>query len=323
MRRAILIAAVLLAAGCAGKRNAKTPDVISGAAKQPGQEAAVANHRTPPYTPPKVPAVLTAAPEQAEWLVNHYWDAFDFKDTALIPDEEYMEQAFANFAGVISMAGQYAQEPAPGIRANIAKAEADTAMLRGFMKLYDKYFYDPNSPVRNEDVYIAYLQRIIGSKVLPDIEKERPRYRLATALKNRPGDPAADFAYIDGAGKQSRMSAVKSDLLLLYFHNPGCGGCRELIADVDSSPLISEKIKSGKLKVLAMYVDEDLEDWRAHFSDIPAGWINGADPKGTMRDADIYDLRAIPTIYLLDKEKKVVLKDTTFGELERYLAGRP
>ena len=33
----------------------------------------------------------------------------------------------------------------------------------------------------------------------------------------------------------------------------------------------------------------------------------------------LYDLKAIPTLYLLDKDKTVLLKDATAEEIEEYL----
>ena len=40
---------------------------------------------------------------------------------------------------------------------------------------------------------------------------------------------------------------------------------------------------------------------------------------GSLKNDEIYDLKAIPTLYLLDKDKKVVLKDVTFNQVENYL----
>lgn len=36
----------------------------------------------------------------------------------------------------------------------------------------------------------------------------------------------------------------------------------------------------------------------------------------------LYDLRAIPTFYLLDREKRVLLKDAPFRVIETYLGER-
>jgi hypothetical protein len=37
-------------------------------------------------------------------------------------------------------------------------------------------------------------------------------------------------------------------------------------------------------------------------------------------DRELYDLKAMPTLYLLDKDKKVLLKDAPVEQVEQYLA---
>jgi len=42
---------------------------------------------------------------------------------------------------------------------------------------------------------------------------------------------------------------------------------------------------------------------------MPKNWIHGRDENEYLYKNKVYDLYAIPTIYLLDKNKKVILKD--------------
>ena len=86
-----------------------------------------------------------------------------------------------------------------------------------------------------------------------------------------------------------------------------------------SSPLISGLQTNKKLKILAVYPDEDLEAWRKHIPDVPAEWINSYDNTVSLKNDEIYDLKAIPTLYLLDKNKKVILKDVTLNQLMEFL----
>ena len=103
------------------------------------------------------------------------------------------------------------------------------------------------------------------------------------------------------------------------FYNPDCKECQITTAELKRSTAISEAVSSGKLKVLAVYLDEDIEIWKKHINDIPASWINGYDKTLSVRNNEIYDPKAIPTLYLLDKEKIVLLKDAIIGEIQTYL----
>ena len=47
----------------------------------------------------------------------------------------------------------------------------------------------------------------------------------------------------------------------------------------------------------------------------PKEWYNGFDPDLVIRTEKTYNVRAIPSLYLLDSDKTVLLKDTTTERL--------
>ena len=47
-------------------------------------------------------------------------------------------------------------------------------------------------------------------------------------------------------------------------------------------------------------------------------WVNSYDDGEVIFGNLLYDIKAIPTLYLLDKNKKVILKDVGLGEIEEY-----
>ncbi len=259
--------------------------------------------------------MITNPEERADYLVKHYWDHFDFSDTAYIHLPEVTEQAFADYINVMNYATYAAVSSS--IKNMLKKAEVDSLMFAYFTDLYERYLYDPNSPFRNDEYYIPALEAIIGSSL--NVEKIRPTYLLELAKKNRVGEKASDFTYTLVGGKKSSLYAIKADYTLIFFYNPGCHTCKEIIEQLQSSLTINYLIDEKKLTILAVYPDEDLTEWKSYLSDIPKKWINSYDEGTHLKDKEIYDLKAIPTIYLLNKEKKVLLKDTTFEQLENYI----
>jgi hypothetical protein len=94
-----------------------------------------------------------------------------------------------------------------------------------------------------------------------------------------------------------------------------------VIGEIENSDFLNTLLKRGELKIVAIYPDEDLAEWNNHYSKIPTTWINGYDYTHKMRNENTYDLKAIPTLYLLDKDKTVVLKDAVNArQIENYLA---
>ena len=51
----------------------------------------------------------------------------------------------------------------------------------------------------------------------------------------------------------------------------------------------------------------------------PAEWFNGFDPDMVIRTETLYDVRAIPSLYLLDEDKTVIMKDAPEHKVFDYL----
>jgi hypothetical protein len=143
-------------------------------------------------------------------------------------------------------------------------------------------------------------------------------YQHRICSLNRAGTPAADFKFEEMKGNKGSLYGIKGDYTLVFFNNPGCHACGEILETIVNSP-VAEMFTSGKVKVLAMYIDEDIEAWRENRGKFPKEWIYAHDHKMILRDNNIYGLRAIPSLYLLDKEKRVILKDAPVGKVISYL----
>ena len=85
--------------------------------------------------------------------------------------------------------------------------------------------------------------------------------------------------------------------------------CRQIQERISASQLLTDMIASKRLTVLALYPDEDLELWRKH--PLPKQWISSYDKGCKISKSRSYDLRAIPALYLLDGNFRVLVKDST------------
>ena len=126
---------------------------------------------------------------------------------------------------------------------------------------------------------------------------------------NRRGTVAADFAFSDKDGRHYTLHGINADLTILFFSNPGCTACKQIIEYLSHDPEISSLVQEGKIAVVNVYIDEDLKEWYDYIDQYPESWYNGYDHNHIIRDDELYNVRAIPSLYLLDKDKKVILKD--------------
>ena len=133
------------------------------------------------------------------------------------------------------------------------------------------------------------------------------------------GTKASDFRFADKNGRVRNLYDIKAPYTLLFFSNPGCEACMEIITVLREDPVISNLISAGVLAVVNVYIDEDIQAWRSYMPIYPQEWYNGFDPDFVLRSNEIYVVRAIPSLYLLDHEKRVILKDAPEDKMFNYL----
>lgn len=269
------------------------------------------------FTLPTIPTMMTDADERARYLVTHYWDCFDFADTTCIHTPDVTEQALVNFIDLMNYVPTDVAKEA--ITKTLKEANVNSKMVDYFWETLSRYWYDPNSPLRNEDFYIMTCQAMQELSLCNEALKSRIEFTLNMAQKNRRGMKAADFLYTQATGKQATLWATQSPYTLLFFYNPDCENCESIKQQIEYSQQISQLLTNGQLKIIALYPDEDWDTWYKHKDELPESWINAYDKEQLINTKKLYDLRAIPCLYLLDKEKKVLLKDARLSEVEDYL----
>ena len=302
------VAAVLTA--CGPRRGGGTP------APAAGEKAAYRQERV--FIPALAPASLSPE-ERVLYLNEHYWDRFDFADTLFIAE--------ADTARMLTAMAVYVRDYVPDSLASVSmsrlmrEASASKKMFGYFMMLAERVLHDPNSPLRDDEMYIPVLETAVGGGMLDEYERLPYEYDLVMARQNRVGRVANDFVYTLASGRTGRMHDIAADYLLIFISNPGCPMCRDVSGQLSASPMLNELAERGKLKVLVVYPDDDPEAWRRHLTDYPASWINAYDKGAVIHGKRLYDLKAIPALYLLDSGKRVMAKDCTDVELvERLIA---
>ena len=158
------------------------------------------------FTLPIIPAMLNTPELRADYLVRHYWDNMDFTDTTYINLPDVTEQAWVDFIDIMKVVPDTTAIAA--IKQLYKMADQKKVVFFYYTDLAEKYLYDPNSPMRNEEFYIPVLDAMLESKVLNDTEKILPQGRRELAEQNRIGRPAEDFTYTLLSGKSGTLYGV-------------------------------------------------------------------------------------------------------------------
>ena len=313
-RISLLTAAVaaVFACSCAGRRGTNTPSA----------------EEFPRMT---IPGMLTGPEERLSWYSLHFWDGFTDPDrkglcdslhVSGVPRDEVEEQ-FGLFAtllsGVDPLTASAAMVRLYDRTAACEQRDPASNVFETLAEFSAKYFFDPNSPVRSEEIYLPFVERLAESPFVSPGMRGAYAFDASVCRLNRPGTPAADFRFTDLRGRTQTLYGIKAPYTLLFFSNPGCEVCRAVIEDLEAAERVTELIGRGIVAVVNVYIDEDLDAWREYAVTYPAAWHSGYDPDYAIRTDLLYAVRAIPSLYLLDSDKTVLFKDARPEQVLEYL----
>lgn len=131
------------------------------------------------------------------------------------------------------------------------------------------------------------------------------------------GKTAPELEVNDTKGKPVRLAAITSEFTLLIFWSTNCPHC------VSMMPRVRELYAGQspkRFEVMAVSIDTSRTSWTNYLKEEKLNWINVSDLKGYYgKSAEDYNIYATPTVFLLDREKKILSKPITLMELEQAL----
>ncbi len=277
----------------------------------------------------EIPAVYTDPDQRREYMLDHFWDRFFAGDgpcdTGAVLGVEHgeVEKQVALFTQLLD------QIPMEQAQAKMRrffnqveqKQAADTSSHVYLLmeEIVSRYLYDPNSPVRNEDLYLPYVEGLAASPHTREEARPGYAYEARMCALTPYGSVAPDFRFTDLRGRTRSLHGVRARTTLLFFSNPGCYACQEIIQTLQAVPGIDRMIAGGALAVVNVYIDEEVDKWREYVPNYPASWLCGYNADGRIRDEHLYNVRAIPSLYLLDEGKHILMKDAPTERVVSYL----
>jgi thiol-disulfide isomerase/thioredoxin len=263
-----------------------------------------------------------------QYYKSHYWDGVYFYDDRLLRTpifenklDKYFEQVvypnadsvnkeidwMVGYATVNNLMEQFLLTKFVNRYLNMKYMWEDAV----FVHLYEKYFSQKTYPWLNEK----------GMKTIQD--------RAYSLMSNILGNPAADIELPDTLGKHITLYGLTSPYTVVIIWDPTCGHCKEILPKVDS--LYEQKWKAEGVKVFAMAKETDgnKSDWlnfirQHHLEDWTNVYYSKADEKaridaGIPGYSQLYDVMSFPTLYLLDKDKRIVAKKLTYDQINEVL----
>ena len=112
---------------------------------------------------PQIPETMRQPEERLTYLVNHFWDNYQFNDTTQV-NQDLGEQGFADFINVLGYGNDELIE-------NATKIFYDLAFTTSWGKnhysqMINHYLDNPNSPLRNVKLRLCMPLSLLGKRKL-------------------------------------------------------------------------------------------------------------------------------------------------------------
>ncbi|MBQ2912684.1 MAG: DUF5106 domain-containing protein [Bacteroidales bacterium] len=263
---------------------------------------------------PSIPDTLRTIESRFNYVVDNYWNRFDFSDTFHIETKE-TEEALVNYLDLISRLS--AGKGQVHLADLMKKASANSLMQEYINKLARKYLVNYDSPMRNELLYVGAARYLAENATDPTLKYNAIQDTTMLSL-NLPGTKATEFQFTTPTGEIKRISDIQGKYTVLLFYNPDCKSCSQILEATKESEIIHRALEEENTTLVAIYPQDDSYIWRKYIETVPDKWINGCDNGMTLISEVLYDLRVLPVFYLLDSNKEVVLKDVPLKTIEEF-----
>ena len=265
---------------------------------------------------------------QFRYAKEHYWDNFDFMDGRLVrtPVFENKLKSYLN-NWVLPDADSVIFEQ----NWMMALGRNDPEMSRYLISYFiDNYMYP--KIMGQDKVFLHTFQKYIADNNplgawLNEKQKKAITERAYMVMANQLGAPAYDMALVDTTGKVRKLYDLKNDYVVVSFWDPNCGKCREDLPKMDS--LYKSAWKKYNVQVYAVMVNEEaIKEWKPFIQKNGKGWVHVHQTKDMRAEEEktqqpnfrqLYDMRSTPTLFLLDKDKRIVAKNLGLEDLNNVL----
>lgn len=259
---------------------------------------------------------------------SHYWDGVNFWDGRLAYTTFFEEKIDKYFQQLVM---PHPDSVIKELDWMLGFATANEEMTRFLLiKFVNRYL---NQKYMWEDaVFVHLFEKYFSQKNyswLNDRGKKTITDRAYSLMANIMGSPAADIELPDTAGVQKRLYAIPADYMIVTFWDPTCGHCKEVLPKLDSFYTAKWKAAGLKMYAVAKETDGTKKDWLSFINEYHLGeWTNvyysKADDKARTGNnvpgySQLYDVQTFPTLYLLDKDKRIVAKKLSYQQIDEVL----
>ncbi len=268
------------------------------------------------YQTPFLPAALNKD-DRLNILKQHYFDRVDFKDTALLYSMVFANKAISYLSLYSNNRLAQKQLEAEFIKAVTIMLSAASVNARVF-KFWLDYLVGGFDKYHLDEVITYIADNFQDPYACEDQQRKTAlQKKLETFKKIAIGKISPDIEISDNLGKPVKLSGIVSEYTLVVFWSTECVHCTAMMPRLKE---FYDQQKPKRFEVMAVSIDTSKAAWVTFLKVHKLNWINVSDFKGfSGKAADDFNIYATPTIFLLDREKKILSKPISIRELEEAL----
>lgn len=280
-----------------------------------------------PEFPGKVAKTRQDSIDNFNYYKAHFWDGISFMDDRIVRTPFFQVKLENYYRNVIyNMPNDTIIKD---IDYKLLLARTAPEMYKYLLNwLTDEYI---NPKYMGQDAVFVHLYNQYHSKGLtPWLSKKQHdaiSNRAFMVMGNLVGEPAFNFEMLNQQDKLTYLNDLKADYTVLIFWDPNCGHCKTEVPRIDSMyraawkshgvKMVAVKTESSKEEWTKFIKEHHLEDWvHLYESDAMAEMNKQAQRPGYKQ---LYDITMTPTIFLLDKDKRIMAKKLTFEQINDLL----
>ena len=247
---------------------------------------------------------------------NHYLDKINFGDSRYLRTPIFHNKLEIFFTKVLiqnpDTLNKYIDK--------VAKlAENDEEMFQYIVRYFINTFQKSNI-MGMDKVFVYVAEKYYLSGIVDWLDEEtlqKLREQVAKLRFNLIGNIAQDMKMETLEKEYAQLHEVKSKFILVYFWEPDCGHCKKVTPKIRE---LYQQYNRDEFEVFAVYTQGDQEEWNEFvFEKGYDDWINVWDPYNLTNFRLFYNIYSTPTIYLLDKDKKIIAKRISHETLKNIL----
>lgn len=271
----------------------------------------------PDYTPPPG----TANPDSVRWVwsynynANHYFDNIDLTDERLLRTPLLYSRLNSYFTNVLIQSPDTINKEIDKL---IVKVEGDYKIFQFVAVYLFNHFRESQIMGQDavmvkiaDDIYLSGKADWVSDEFKRDLKKQIDLIR-----PNLIGKKAVNLVMNSYSGIFVSLYDVDKDFTILYFWEPDCGHCQ---AETPKLKAYYDKPKDYSVEVFAVCTTDDKAKWEKYIEDNKLTWINGWDPQRNSHFDYYYNVQATPTVYILDKNKKIIAKKLPVEEIASFI----